>query len=331
MPWRGAIPASSFVLTLAAVVAIFQAIEAAVSVSVFEHCGEDRHIVNLNRASLQDGICLTLSREVDYRRPILLFAMFAQPSYASPKCPWFSFGSLSPLLHIMRRLMEGLEYLHTLEIPIKHKDIKAENILLRESTSTPFVEPIIIDFGISKEVIPSMDTTDIYTYTYRPPEQAQKQPTTTKSDVFCLGCVFTMIEGIMLDGQNGGRIVYGKATQGSACFADNLGLIHHFLDNQVSNLSLGNSLSSSDSNTVTFHIELRKLVKEMVERSPYRRPDITSALNRFVYIETFLGPNEAYPNTIIAQTSKSTLRGKTKEIQEEFKRKVREKALGLDA
>ena len=159
--------------------------------------------------------------------------------------------------------MEGLEYLHTLEIPIKHKDIKAENILLRESTSTPFVEPIIIDFGISKEVIPSMDTTDIYTYTYRPPEQAQKQPTTTKSDVFCLGCVFTMIEGIMLDGQNGGRIVYGKATQGSACFADNLGLIHHFLDNQVSNLSLGNSLSSSDFNTVTFHIELRKLVKEM--------------------------------------------------------------------
>ena len=49
---------------------------------------------------------------------------------------------------IARKLASGLKYLHSKKII--HRDLKLENILLKESTDT--LNPIIADFGYSKQL-----------------------------------------------------------------------------------------------------------------------------------------------------------------------------------
>lgn len=84
--------------------------------------------------------------------------------------------------HIMKKLLVGLEYLHSFNII--HGDIKPSNILV-------FGEDIkYTDFNLS-----SLHLTDkkinrrLYTMTYRPPEISEDWAS-LKSDIWALGCTF---------------------------------------------------------------------------------------------------------------------------------------------
>lgn len=236
----------------------------------------------------------------------------------SPKCPWYSFGFLPPMLQIIRQLMEGLDYLHTRHPPIKHKDMKPENILLQPIQLDPFVKPIIIDFNINKEVIPGMNTPRTYTYMYQAPEQINGTATTIKSDVFSLGCCLTFIEGILLSGRVGVREVYHAVTdRESAQFATNLGEVNEILDNMTNKSFPKESESRPDSATALFHKDLRRLVKRMVALRPESRPRISKALRKFKKIEEIVQPKEDYPLTEEQRVA---------DVRQKFKEQVKKEA-----
>jgi serine/threonine protein kinase len=208
-------------------------------------------------------------------------------------CPWYTFGLLEPWPELIRQLMEGLEYLHTRDPPIKHKDLKPDNILLLCLPSHPFVQPIIADFSISKPFTPGARTTDHpYTYMYRTPEQGEGKGTTTKSDVYQLGCCLLLIEGVLCSGREGFRHVYCMAIEetpeelyNSCRFAGNIASIRGFLDAKISEFSHANP-----SHPLTlFRTKLRVLVRHMVELDPKDRLCISSALRIFKRINEATG------------------------------------------
>lgn len=178
-----------------------------------------------------------------------------------------------------------MEYLHTLEPLIKHKDLKPDNILLLPLSSFPLVRLIIADFGISKDIIPGTQTTyHLYTYPYRTPEQVDIKGTTTKSNVYQLGCCLILTEGVLHSGRVGFRRVYNMAIEetlvnlGNSCrFAGNLASINGFFDAKIRELFSANYLDP----VRVFYTKFRELVRQMVALDPNDRPYISSALHKF--------------------------------------------------
>jgi TonB family protein len=81
-------------------------------------------------------------------------------------------------------LLDALEYIHTQNPPIVHRDIKPQNIKL-----TPQGELYLLDFGLAKG---SATTTQAhkslhaYTAAYAPPEQIKREGADVRSDIFSL-------------------------------------------------------------------------------------------------------------------------------------------------
>ena len=75
-----------------------------------------------------------------------------------------------------------LAYLHEQEPPIVHRDISADNIILRENDTLA-----IIDFGAANSFLGTATCTLIGKQAYIPPEQLRGKPT-VKSDLYALGC-----------------------------------------------------------------------------------------------------------------------------------------------
>jgi len=95
---------------------------------------------------------------------------------------------------IISQCITGVEYLHTgLIKPIKHKDLKPHNILLHVGADPYFVRPIIADFGISKEWEENCTTDNRGTAQFKAPEQLKQGRSMLKSDIWALGCCFSLI------------------------------------------------------------------------------------------------------------------------------------------
>lgn len=82
-------------------------------------------------------------------------------------------------------LLDALDYLHSQDPPIIHRDIKPQNLKL-----TPRGDIVLLDFGLAK--LNSLDTTGVksvfgYSRKYSPLEQIQGTGTDARSDVFSLG------------------------------------------------------------------------------------------------------------------------------------------------
>ena len=82
-------------------------------------------------------------------------------------------------------LLDALDYLHSQEPPIIHRDIKPQNLKI-----TPRGDIILLDFGLAK--LKSEDTASVksifgYTRNYSPLEQIQGTGTDARSDIFSLG------------------------------------------------------------------------------------------------------------------------------------------------
>ena len=83
------------------------------------------------------------------------------------------------------RLCGQLETLHSAEPPIIHRDVKPQNIILREDGT-----PVLIDFGISRVYAEKdTDTLIMGTQGFAPPEQYGFAQTDARSDLYSLGMV----------------------------------------------------------------------------------------------------------------------------------------------
>ncbi|KAF0729038.1 hypothetical protein Ae201684_013337 [Aphanomyces euteiches] len=95
----------------------------------------------------------------------------------------FPWNDKLPLIY---NIIEGLVYLHSLNIIHRHRGIKSRNILLDSTKGTK-----LTDFGISKEDIQAMMTVGIGTFRWMAPEVIQSQYYTTAADVYSFGVVLS--------------------------------------------------------------------------------------------------------------------------------------------
>lgn len=95
--------------------------------------------------------------------------------------------TLAQKLSIIREVAAALAYAGG--EGIVHRDIKAENILLRE----PAMEPVLMDFGIARAVESELSVTQtgtsLGTPHYMSPEQARGEAVDPRSDLYSLGVV----------------------------------------------------------------------------------------------------------------------------------------------
>lgn len=91
---------------------------------------------------------------------------------------------------------EALQYLHSMEPPIIHRDLKSSNILV-----SPEGVVKIIDFDASREYKDDSvhDTRTLGTQEYAPPEQFGYSQTDARSDIYSLGVVLRELLSIISD------------------------------------------------------------------------------------------------------------------------------------
>ncbi|MCU1288544.1 MAG: protein kinase [Acidobacteria bacterium] len=91
-------------------------------------------------------------------------------------------------------LLDALDYLHSQEPPVIHRDIKPQNLKI-----TPRGDVILLDFGLAKlnsnEALGAVSVFG-YSRTYSPLEQIQGTGTDARSDIFALGAtVYHLLTG----------------------------------------------------------------------------------------------------------------------------------------
>lgn len=97
-----------------------------------------------------------------------------------------SFGCLeeSLIVRYTRELLEGLEYLHTREPPVVHRDIKGANVLVDLDCHVKFS-----DFGCSKRTNDTMSHTMRGSIPWMAPEVIKSTGYGRKADIWSFGCV----------------------------------------------------------------------------------------------------------------------------------------------
>lgn len=89
------------------------------------------------------------------------------------------------VLHWANQLLDALDFLHSQNLPIIHRDIKPQNLKI-----TPRGDIILLDFGLAKfESAERQNEHSVFGYsrTYSPLEQIEGTGTDARSDIFSLG------------------------------------------------------------------------------------------------------------------------------------------------
>merc|ERR1712050_536570 len=92
-----------------------------------------------------------------------------------------------------RELLEGLEYLHTRDPPVVHRDVKGANVLVGLDSRFK-----LSDFGCSKRTMDTKSHTMRGSIAWMAPEVLQDKGAGRSADIWSLGCV--VIEMAQADG-----------------------------------------------------------------------------------------------------------------------------------
>lgn len=99
-------------------------------------------------------------------------------------------------LRLVEPLIDALDYLHTLNPPLIHRDIKPQNVRI-----TPKYKVFLVDFGIAKLSDPEIRTSTLaraVTSGFSPFEQYGDGPTDARSDLYSLGAtLYYMLSGVI--------------------------------------------------------------------------------------------------------------------------------------
>jgi serine/threonine protein kinase len=102
---------------------------------------------------------------------------------------------IEPALEWMIQVTDALEYLHSQDSPVVHRDVKPSNIRI-----TPRGKAMLVDFGLVKFSDPRKKTTSgarAITPGYAPPEQYGIGKTDIRTDIYSLGAtIYRLVAGI---------------------------------------------------------------------------------------------------------------------------------------
>ena len=92
---------------------------------------------------------------------------------------------------MMLDIARGMHYMHTLEPPLMHRDLKTLNLLLAEKVEGPndYVLCKITDFGLTRADDLTGMKTQVGTFHWMAPEVLQDDPYSLKADVYSFGIV----------------------------------------------------------------------------------------------------------------------------------------------
>ncbi|MBN1146992.1 MAG: protein kinase [Anaerolineales bacterium] len=97
-------------------------------------------------------------------------------------------------LHWVSQVADALNYLHTRQPPVVHRDVKPANIRIN-----PEGRAVLVDFGLVKFYNPNLKTTmgaRAVTPGYAPPEQYGRGSTDSRSDIYALGAtLYRLLSG----------------------------------------------------------------------------------------------------------------------------------------
>ncbi|TKA65258.1 hypothetical protein B0A49_09806 [Cryomyces minteri] len=196
---------------------------------------------------------------------------------------------ISKLRSYFACLCRALIYLHTREMPIKHKDIKPENILIDKRRTI-----ILTDFGISKEYedVQSTRTTGVtdYTLRYAAPEAVNYQDRGLDADVFSLGCVFlemiSVVLGESLENLHEALEVPGGVDK-SVRYSSALNEVKIWIEHlrmrckDVCQLPVASDSSQCSSQRDNVEEEALNLILKMMSSDPVHRPQLQNLLRVF--------------------------------------------------
>ncbi|KAI3817598.1 hypothetical protein L1987_11393 [Smallanthus sonchifolius] len=176
-------------------------------------------------------------------------------------------------MEIAEGLARGLEYLHTMDRPVIHRDIKSANILLDHDFT-----PKIADFGLSR-FGPQGDRTHLSTRVlgsqgYFAPEYIGTGHLTLKTDVYSLGVVLLEI----LSGLRAvKRYPNGRRTELSCWATPYLGdkkQLHCVIDKRIiKNVNMEEAY------------EFATIISQCLTQDPRKRPTITQVLHSLQHLE----------------------------------------------
>jgi serine/threonine protein kinase len=105
---------------------------------------------------------------------------------------------VADVLHWADQILDALDYLHSQQPPIIHRDIKPQNLKLTSRNQV-----VLLDFGLAKgtalEMTNAGSNPSIFGYTpsYAPLEQAQGSGTDPRSDIYSLGAtLYHLLTGV---------------------------------------------------------------------------------------------------------------------------------------
>lgn len=133
---------------------------------------------------------------------------------------------------IALHVSHALTYLHSLEQPVLHRDLKSRNILLNEN-----MDAKVTDFGVSREIVTETMTTGIGSSLWMAPEVMTGGHYDEKADMFSFGVVLSELDTQMLPykyvNENSRTASSGESGSGSRNNLPNAVLVQRIVSGQL--------------------------------------------------------------------------------------------------